>query len=397
MTPSARVQAAIELLDQIIEGAKTKGAPADRLISAYFKTRRYAGSKDRRAVRDLVYQAVRTCGPVPETGRAAMLALAKLDKSLEPLFDGSAHGPSKIGDAEVPASTGIAPKLLSRKLHASEMTGKEAYGLLERAALDIRVNTLKAARDGLELPEQGEALSAPNAVRFPMGTQVEQWPQYRDGLIEIQDHASQWVCESFEAQPGDTIVDLCAGGGGKTLALAAKMGNAASIVACDTDKRRLGNLAPRAARAGAQIDHTVLLDPGREREALAQWIGKADRVLVDAPCSSSGTWRRNPEARWRLDKPELERLTQLQDHVLDIGADLTKPGGSLTYVTCSVLDDEGVDRIAAFLERHQGWSAGTIEMPIGRERGNGQARGKRVTPFHDETDGFFVALLKFEC
>ncbi len=390
MTPSARVQAAIELLDQIIEGAKSKGAPADRLISAYFKTRRYAGSKDRRAVRDLVYQAIRLCGEVPHDGRSAMLAVATQDENLVPLFDGSAHGPAKIGDGEMAAFIGTAPEWLEKKLTGSGITGDEAKALLGRASLDIRVNTLKASREDLELPEEGEALAAPNGLRFPSGTQVEQWPQYRDGLVEIQDHASQWVCEAMEAQAGETIIDLCAGGGGKTLALAAKLGNAASLVACDTDKRRLGNLAPRAARAGAQIDHTVLLNPGEERDALAPWIGKADRVLVDAPCSGSGTWRRSPEGRWRLDRKELTRLTKLQDYVMDLGAELVQPGGTLTFVTCSVLDDEGPARIGSFLSRHEGWGAIPLDLPLGRKRGE----GKRLTPFHDGTDGFFIAILQ---
>lgn len=391
MTPAARVQAAIELLDQIIEGAREKGAPADRLISAYFKTRRYAGSKDRRAVRDLVYQAIRLCGEVPFDGRSAMLAVATQDENLVPLFDGSAHGPAKIGGGELAAFVGVAPEWLEKKLTGSGITGQEAEALLGRASLDVRVNTLKASRDTLELPEEGDALAAPDGLRFPSGTQVEQWPQYRDGQIEIQDHASQWVCEAVGAEAGETIVDLCAGAGGKTLALAAKLGNAASLVACDTDKRRLGNLAPRAARAGAEVDHTVLLNPGEERDALGPWIGNADRVLVDAPCSGSGTWRRSPEGRWRLDRKELTRLTKLQDHVLDIGAELVKPGGMMTFVTCSVLDDEGPARIGAFLSRHEGWSAVPIEMPLGRKRGE----GKRLTPFHDGTDGFFVANLRF--
>ncbi len=393
MTPSARVQAAIELLDAIVEAATAKAAPADRLISEYFKARRYAGSKDRRAVRELVYSAIRLCGPRPASGRAAMLALAKQDAQLAPLFDGSTHGPPAIGADEKPAKTGIAVSWMAAKLAASGIEKEVAYSLLERAPLDIRVNALKAQRDTIELPEEGETLSSPHGLRFPSGTQIEQWPAFREGLIEIQDHGSQWVCEAVDPQDGETIIDLCAGAGGKTLSLAAKVENAATLIAADTDKRRLGNLAPRAAKAGAEIDHTVLLDPGREMEALAPWAGKADRVLVDAPCSGSGTWRRNPEGRWRLDKTELERLTNLQDHVLELAAKLVKPGGVIVYVTCSLFDDEGADRITAFLERHDEYQALPTTLPVGNPRGS----GTRFTPFHDGTDGFFVATLQSAC
>ncbi|MEM7779098.1 MAG: RsmB/NOP family class I SAM-dependent RNA methyltransferase [Pseudomonadota bacterium] len=390
MTPSARVQAAIELLDEIIEAARNKGAPADRLISAYFKQRRYAGSKDRRAVRDLVYRAIRLCGEVPHSGRAAMLAVATEDNALPALFDGSTHGPSPIEAGEFAAFTGVAPDWLVDRLSASEIASKEAEALLGRASLDIRVNALKTDRESIELPQPGEPLSARHALRYETGTQVEQWSAFREGLIEVQDHGSQWVCEAVPGQPGETIIDLCAGAGGKTLSLAARFGNAVSLVASDTDKRRLGNLAPRAQRAGAQIDHTVLLDPGRELEALAQWEGKADRVLVDAPCSGSGTWRRNPESRWRLDEKELARLTKLQAYVLDVAAKLVRSQGTITFITCSLLDEEGAGQIEAFLERNPAYESIRVDIPLGRERG----LGKRLTPFHDGTDGFFVANLR---
>lgn len=390
MTPSARVQAAIELLDAVIAGAKGKGAPADRLIADYFRARRYAGSKDRRAVRDLVYRAIRLCGPVPASGRAAMLAVAAQDPAIAALFDGSPHGPAPRAEGEEAASTGLAPKWLAAALRASDLGGRDIAALLDRAPLDLRVNALKADRATLALPEAGEPLPSAQGLRFPSGTPVEQWPAYLEGLVEVQDLGSQLIVEALPVAPGDTIVDLCAGGGGKTLALAARLGNAASLVAADTDKRRLGNLAPRAARAGAAIDRTVLLDPGREMEALGVLAGKADHVLVDAPCSGSGTWRRSPEGRWRLDPRELARLTALQDHVLDIAARLTRPGGSVGFVTCSVLDAEGADRIAAFLARHAGWTAEPLALPRGTPRG----AGYRLTPLCDETDGFFVAALR---
>jgi 16S rRNA (cytosine967-C5)-methyltransferase len=390
VTPAARVQAAIELLDVIIPAARSKGAPADRIIADYFRARRYAGSKDRRAVRDLVYQAIRLCGPVPSSGRAALLAVAGQDGAVAALFDGSPHGPAPRGEHEEPAKTGLAPKWLAAALRASDLGGPEIAALLGRAPLDIRVNALKADRGDIDLPEPGEPLAAPHGLRFPSGTQVEQWDAYANGLIEVQDLGSQLIIDALPIAPGDTIIDLCAGGGGKTLALAARLGNAASIIAADTDKRRLGNLAPRAARAGAAVDHIVLLDPGREMRAIGNWAGKADHVLVDAPCSGSGTWRRSPEGRWRLDPAELARLNALQDHVLDLAAHLVRSGGSIAFVTCSVLDSEGADRITAFLNRHPGWQAEPLTLPLGRARGG----GIRLDPLHDGTDGFFIAALR---
>ncbi len=390
MTPAARVQAAIELLDTIIPAARTKGAPADRIIADYFRARRYAGSKDRRAVRDLVYRAIRLCGPVPDSGRAAMLAVAGQDAAVAALFDGSPHGPAPRAEGEAEANIGLAPKWLAAALRASGLGGREIAGLLDRAPLDIRVNALKADRASLAVPEAGEPLVTAQGLRYPSGTAVEQWDAYAEGLIEVQDLGSQLIVEALPIAPGDTIIDLCAGGGGKTLALAARLGNAASLVAADTDKRRLGNLAPRAARAGAAVDHTVLLDPGQEMRALAPWAGKADHVLVDAPCSGSGTWRRSPEGRWRLDPAELGRLNALQDHVLDLAAQLVRSDGTVSFVTCSVLDAEGADRIAAFLGRHPGWRSEALTLPAGRARG----AGIRLDPLHDGTDGFFIACLR---
>jgi len=339
MRPNARVQAAIELLDQIIEAAQSNGPPADRLIAQYFKARRYAGSKDRRAVRELVYAAIRACGPVPEWGRAAMLRLGETDDSITALFDGSDHGPAPIKDGEVVAKGGVAAQWLEERLRASAIEPAHWPSLLERAPLDVRVNTLKTDRDNLELPEEGEHLASAQGLRFPTGAKVEQWDAYPQGLIEIQDLGSQLAAEAVDLPANCTVIDLCAGAGGKTLALAARMAGNGTLIAADTDKRRLGNLAPRAAKAGAMVDHTVLLDPGKELEALAEWQSKADRVLVDAPCSGTGTWRRNPESRWRMTPNGLDKLSAAQDRLLDIAAELTAPGGQIVFVTCSLLDE----------------------------------------------------------
>lgn len=390
MTPSARVQAAIELFDQIIAAARSEGAPADRLIAAYFRERRYAGSKDRRAVRELVYRTIRHCGPVPETGRAAMLALAEADEALPLLFDGSTHAPPPIGANEKPAQAGHAPQWLTEQLGKSGIKGDALAAMFDRAPLDIRVNALKADRDGLDLPETGEVLAAPQGLRLPAGTQVEQWPAFRAGQIEVQDHGSQLASLASAARPGETVIDLCAGSGGKTLALAAMMANQGRLIACDTDRRRLSQLRPRAERAGAGIIEQRELNPNKEMEALADLAGAADMVLVDAPCSGTGTWRRKPEAKWRLTPRRLERFTAVQDHVIDLAAKLVRPGGRIAFITCSLLDKEGADRIEAFLARNPGWTAEAADIPLGTARG----QGIRLDPYHHGTDGFFVAILR---
>jgi 16S rRNA (cytosine967-C5)-methyltransferase len=387
MTPAARVQTAIELLDAIIAAARGKGAPADRILAEWFRANRFAGSKDRRAIRELVYRTIRACGPVPETGRAAMLRLADTDPALAPLFDGSQYGPPAIGVGETPAAGGVAPGWLVERLTRSGIEGEEAEALLGRAPLDLRVNTLKAERATLELPEPAEPTAAPHGLRVATGTAVEQWQQWAEGLIEVQDTGSQLACLALAAQPGETIIDLCAGGGGKTLALAAAMDNQGQLIAADTDRNRLARLAPRAERAGAELIATRLLDPGREMDSLGDLAGQADAVLIDAPCSGTGTWRRNPEARWRLDEGELGRLRQLQAHILDLAVGLLRPGGRLVYVTCSLLDAEGAEQFEALLARHPQLSAQPLALPLGRERG----KGTRLTPLHDGTDGFFIA------
>lgn len=390
MTPQARVQAAIEILDAVIAAARSGGAPADRIITEWFRTRRFAGSKDRRAVRDLAYAAIRACGPVPISGRAAMLRVAQGDAGLAGLFDGGRHAPAPIAPGEPVAEAGVAPAWLEQRLAASDITGAAAEALLGRAPLDVRVNALKADRATLMLPEPGEALLSPQGLRFAPNTPVEQWDAYKQGQIEVQDGGSQLVCGAVAAMPGETVVDLCAGAGGKTLGLAAAMGNRGRLIACDVDRARLSRLAPRAERAGAIIAQTVLMNPGREMEALAPFAGQVDAVLIDAPCSGVGTWRRNPEARWRLGEGELARVTGIQRRLLDLAVGLVRPGGRIIFVTCSLLDEEGAGQFTAFLARHPGVRADALDLGAGAARGD----GVRLSPLADETDGFFVGAAR---
>lgn len=395
MTPPARTQAAIELLDLILAAARAGGAAADTVIARYFAERRYAGSKDRRAVRELVYAAVRLAGEAPASGRAAMLLAADRDPGLAVTFDGSAHGPAPIGADEPRATAGIAPAWLEAALAASGLAAEALPALVGRAPLELRVNALKATRAEVleELPEAEAVAGVPDGVRLPGGTNVEALPAFREGRIEVQDAGSQAVGLALPAGPGDRVIDLCAGAGGKTLALAARMADEGALIACDTDRARLSRLMPRAERAGATMVATRLLNPGREAEMLADLEGKADGVLVDAPCSGTGTWRRNPEARWRLTPARLDRFVATQAHVLDVAAPLVRPGGALAYIVCSLLDAEGAGQVDAFLARHPGWHTDPLDLPIGRRHRGGW----RLDPASDGADGFFVARLVAPC
>jgi 16S rRNA (cytosine967-C5)-methyltransferase len=393
MTPSARVQAAIELLDEITAAAKSGGAAADTLIARWFKTRRYAGSGDRRAVRELVYRAIRRTGERPESGRAAMLGVAQEEPELLALFDGSPHGPAPVGEGDRPAPWGPAPRWLRSRFDPL-LDQAEVEALLTRAPLDLRVNVLKGTREEAlaAIPEAVPSPLSPLGLRLPEGYRVEETEAWRSGLVEIQDEGSQLLALACRAEADMIVVDLCAGAGGKTLALAAEMGNRGRLIACDTDKRRLSQMPPRLERAGVRIAEARLLDPGRELDALADVGEKADIVLVDAPCSGAGTWRRNPETRWRLTPERLSRLVNLQAHVLDLAAELVRPGGIVVYAVCSVLAEEGRGQAEALAKR-----SSLVPEGLGMVAGRAAGPGRLLTPGHDGTDGFFVARWRAPC
>ncbi|AUW60295.1 hypothetical protein C1T17_13035 [Sphingobium sp. SCG-1] len=230
----------------------------------------------------------------------------------------------------------------------------------------------------------------PNALRLPEGYPLEKSEAWEQGLVEVQDAGSQIIAVACKAQPGMTVIDLCAGAGGKTLALAAAMDAQGTLIAADTVRSRLQRLTPRAERAGANFIQTVLLDQGREATTLGSYEGRADVVLVDAPCSGTGTWRRNPEARWRLTPDRLTRLVAEQARIVDIAAPLVKNGGRLIYAVCALTDREGRDQVDEFLARHPGWKVAPVDTAAGRTWGH----GRLLTPHHDGTDGFFLAVLE---
>jgi 16S rRNA (cytosine967-C5)-methyltransferase len=232
---------------------------------------------------------------------------------------------------------------------------------------------------------------SPWGIRLPSDSRVDDHPAFETGLIEVQDEGSQLIALACAPATSDRLLDLCAGAGGKSLALAAAAPQA-TILATDSNRARLSKLPPRSQRAGARID-TRLLNPPRELDDLADWRDNSDVVLVDAPCSGSGTWRRNPEGRWRLNSERLDRLTSVQERLLDIGADLVKPGGCLVYAVCSLLSREGSAQIERFLQHRSSWIS--EDPPIAGGRSDG--RGRLLTPGHDKTDGFFVARLRRPC
>ena len=391
MTPAARLQAAIEVLDEVIASARDDGPPADAIVNHYFKQRRYAGSKDRRAVRELVFRAIRRSAERPESGRAAVLGLVEEEPALLELF-GQPRGPEPRAADEAYTEAAFVPSWLIPEM-SPLVAADEWPALLERAPLDLRANVARTSRDEL-LKQFGDAVPTPISpwgLRLPSDSRVDDHPAIDAGLAEVQDEGSQLIALACTPHDGDRIIDLCAGAGGKSLALAAAAPQA-RILATDSNRSRLSKLDPRAQRAGASIE-TQLLSPPNEVAQLSDWHGKADLVLVDEPCSVRGTWRRNPEGRWRLTPHRLDRLVALQERLLDNGAELVRPGGRLVYAVCSLLSREGSGQIERFQTRHSSWISEDAAIDGGRLDG----AGRLLTPSHDRTDGFFVARLNRPC
>ncbi len=393
MRGPARLQEVIEILEDIRVAARDEGAAADAIVRRHFRGRRYIGAKDRAAIRDLVWRAIRHAGERPVSGRAALLGLLEAeDPKALALFDGSERAPAPPAPEEPRAPPSRAPAWLMPEL--AERFGPALEGelaaLLGRAPLDIRVNRLAGrpvAEVAAALPCPSEpvriaGIPLPDALRLPAGALGETHPLFATGVIAVQDAGSQLVAALAAARPGTEVVDLCAGAGGKTLALAAAMEGRGRILATDTDRKRLAALGPRAVRAGClSMIETRLLDPGREPEQLADWQSRADLVLVDAPCSGSGTWRRHPELRWRLTPERLDRLVALQARLLRLGHRLVRPGGRLVYAVCSVLPREGQGVVTAFAA----------------ETGVPPAATLALSPGSHGCDGFFIASFDPPC
>jgi 16S rRNA (cytosine967-C5)-methyltransferase len=391
MTPGARLSAAIDLLD-----AALAGAPAERELTRWARASRFAGSKDRAAVRDLVYDGLRRRRSLGwqgggDTGRAILMAHQAAEGDPDALFTGEGFDPAPVTAAERAALArgldgapeGVRldyPDFLHDELAASLGAGFEPVlaAMQARAPVDLRVNTLKTnanaaivvlARDGVQAAPHPLAPHALRVLENPRLVAASR--AYTSGMVELQDAASQLVAEAAGARPGMTVLDYCAGGGGKNLALAAAMQGRGRLLAWDANSRRMSDLPERARRAGAAI--RILTDP--ECAALKP---VCDLVLADAPCSGTGAWRRKPEGKWRITPAELAGYPPLQDAILDAAAARVKPGGLLVYSTCSLLARENEDRAAAFAARHPDW------RPDG---------ARRLSPL-DGGDGFFVARFR---
>jgi len=420
MTPGARLSAAIELYQAITDGRD----PADRLLTNWARKHRYAGSKDRRAVADLVYGTLRRAEALSwrlarqnaaATPRLMVLAASGLAVSDLAAYASERFSPPAPDAAEAAALTALAdpapadmpdwavagyPCWLDASLRRrfGDRTATEMAAMAGRAPVDLRANLLKTTRDAAlaQLAAKGIAARptarSPHGLRLDAHDRLDELALLREGLVEPQDEAAQLCALLVGAEPGMQVVDYCAGAGGKALALAALMRNKGQVYALDRDPRRLQRLGPRAQRAGAR---NIQARPIKADDPwLAELAGRCDRVLVDAPCSGTGTWRRNPEARFRLTPDMLAAHTRRQDQVLRDAADLVRPGGRLVYATCSLLPEENEDRVAAFLADHPDFAV----LPIARiwDDAWGPCPGDpylALSPASHDTDGFFTAVL----
>ncbi len=421
MTPAGQLAAAIDLLGLI----EADPRPADAVANHFFRTRRFIGGGDRRAVSTLVWGVLRTRRHLgwwldycraPQTPRLLLAAQAlfsgQTPNKIAAAFISGRYGPPPLD----PAEFALMEKLSTRTLEHPDMPeavkfevpdwilpklraqfgpalAAEMKAMNEPAPLDLRVNLLKGSREDAMLALAREGLTAEPTAYSPWGLRLRNRQSittgkaFQEGLVEIQDEGSQLIALALDAQPGMRVADFCAGAGGKTLAIAMGMGNKGHIVACDVSEPRLDGAIKRLRRAGVHNAERHLLEPGDKW--LKRQEQKFDRVLVDAPCTGTGTWRRNPDARTRLTEQDLAELTVKQAEILDRAQKLVKPGGKLVYATCSVLQDENEAQMEAFMARHPEFKPLPLEAPEAL-RGS---QVLRLSPARHGTDGFFAGLM----
>jgi 16S rRNA (cytosine967-C5)-methyltransferase len=429
MTPAARLSAAIEVLADL----ETRRRPAGDALKDWGLAHRFAGSKDRAAIASLVYDALRRKASAAwimgeGSPRAVLLGMLTLQRGMTPegvaaLCSGERFAPEPLSDDErrrlesarlegaPPPVAGDFPDWIEPSLRAifGDDLVPELQALATRAPLDLRVNTLKAgSREEIHdaLPHLGavETPHSPLGLRIRpsedgRGPAVQAEPEFLKGRIEIQDEGSQLAALLSGVKPGEQVVDLCAGGGGKTLAMAAMMANHGQVYATDSDARRLAPIHERLARAGAR--NVQVRTPRGRSDAVTDLDGRIDCAFVDAPCTGCGTWRRNPDAKWRLRPGSLETRRTEQAVALDRAARLVRAGGRIVYVTCSVLPEENDEAVAGLLARFDGYRVVPSADVLARaglsplaEALRFTSHGLQMTPLRTGTDGFFVAVIE---
>lgn len=425
MKPASRIKTTID----IFEGMPLSRVPLDKCVGDYMRVRRYIGAKDRANVAERVYAIARayarlgwwlTHTKTEDTARNRVLAWTILGeeankKRVGDLFDGSKYAPDILSEEEASFADKLYGQPLERKdmpeavlvecpteyeANLRELFGddfaKEMSGMLSPATLDLRINTFTSNKekvmkyleaDGVKVTE---GVLCPWALRCEKKAYLSRTKAFTKGWIEIQDEGSQliaWVCG---AKPGMQVLDYCAGAGGKTLALAAAMERKGRIVAMDIDARRLENGRKRYKKAGvADIIEVRCIADDKQKKWIKRQKGKFDIVLIDAPCSGSGTWRRNPDMRWQTYGPSLEELIALQVEILDNASKCVKPGGKLAYATCSLFKEENENQVERFLADNPDFEV----LPIDEHLGVGSPF-MRLSPLRHSTDGFFTAILQ---
>jgi 16S rRNA (cytosine967-C5)-methyltransferase len=431
MTPAARVSAAIEIVAEI----DAQRRPAADVLKDWGLSHRFAGSSDRAAIAGLVYDTSRrkssSAWLIGEaSARAAVIGMLQRERGLgveeiAELCSGARFAPAPLAEAEraalasdrldsAPAHVrGDYPEWLDQALARvfGEERAAEGAALASRAPLDLRVNTLKAEREEV-LPKLAHLHAEPTRWS-PLGLRIKlaadaknpaihAEPAFLKGTVEVQDEASQLAALLSGAKPGEQVADLAAGAGGKTLALAAMTDNRGQIYATDIDKRQLAPIHERITRAGART--IQVRTPRGAADVLMDLVGRIDLALIDAPCTGTGAWRRNPDAKWRVRPGALADRLKQQEDLLDRAVPLVKGGGRIAYVTCSVLKEEKGDQVAAFLGRHRDF----VVVPPRELAANGlgersfmfcQAaklsdQGLLMTPRLTDTDGFYVAVMR---
>ncbi len=426
MNPAARLKAVLDILDRIAASR----IPMDLTVGDYMRSRRYIGAKDRAEIVDRVYKMARHKARLdwaleqagaPDTMRMrTMAALLTLDKKkeIEYFYDGSQYGPEPLSEEEksfIPKFAEIdleqAPENVRLEIPADyeaslrgyfgDKFAEEMTAMLEGANLDLRVNTISKTREEVKASLEKDSVLTDESPYSPWGLRTRSkvylaaTKAFKSGWIDIQDEGSQLIAVACNAKPGQQVLDYCAGGGGKTLALANAMKVKGRIVAMDMEESRLLKSKERFRRARvSDIIEVRPLSDEKHRKWLKRQKETFDCTLVDAPCMGTGTWRRNPDTRWKVFGPGLAELLKVQAEILDRVVHTVKPGGRLVYATCSVLPEENEAQVEAFLKRHPDFELPDLK-DVWPDGVTPPCEGKymRLTPLRHGTDGFFAAVL----